>query len=72
MQEAPFFCLTCQKKYILDKECLAKVGKSSIQKKAPFIDQDEQDKVIETKFAEQDTIYKCPICGFTLKEIKDE
>jgi len=57
---------------VLDKDCLAKVDKSIIQKTAPFIDHEEKDKVIEKKFVDQKIIYKCPICGFTLKEIEYE
>jgi len=72
MNEAPFFCFTCHRRYVLDKDCLAKVDKSIIQKTAPFIDHEEKDKVIEKKFVDQKIIYKCPICGFTLKEIEYE
>jgi len=72
MDESVFWCATCHKKYTLDKNCLGIVAKSIMQKKPPFMDYDEQDKVIEPKFTPQDVIYKCPICGFTLKEIKDE
>ena len=71
MQEAPFYCRTCHNRYTLDKDCLQQVHRGSVQKKPPFLDT-ESEQMTESKYSDQSVIYKCPICGCTLKEIKDE
>jgi len=73
VDESVFWCGgKCQKKYTLDKTCLTVVSKPALQAKVPFIDYEQDGKKFESKLIEQQVIYKCPICGFTLKEQKEE
>jgi hypothetical protein len=50
---------------------LTKVSRGFLQTKTPYIDPESQEKT-DTNLSIQKDIYKCPICGFTLKEITDE
>lgn len=73
MDDIKFWCQKCLKKYTLDTRMLTKVERSFVQKKPPFIDHEENNKKTDSQIEERKPIYKCPICGFTLKEIdKDE
>lgn len=73
VNESTFWCSgKCQRKYTLDKDCLSVVNKPTLQIKVPFIDHEEDNKKFESKLVEQQPIYKCPICGLTLKEQLEE
>lgn len=66
-----FWCQKCTKKYYLNKESLAQITRSSIQKKVPYLNTENNLKT-SPQSQTLEKIYKCDVCGFPMKECKNE
>lgn len=70
-QNSAFWCNKCSKKYFLQKESLLFVPKSSVQKKLPFLDPENNNKT-KSEMKSSEAMYKCKVCGFTMKEVTEQ
>lgn len=66
-----FWCHKCNKKFFIAKENLRNIPKSAVQKKLPFLDPENGMKT-KTENKPADKIYKCNVCGYPMKEVKDQ
>ena len=71
MEKKTFWCQNCQKKYFLPDSMVVQYERSKIMKKPPFFDHFTKSNEPKTdlKMVDQKKIYKCVICGHTMKEI---
>ena len=67
-----YWCEKCSKKiFLADNDCDLTVERSELQKKIPHLDV-EKNKKSRPIFVQRKNFIKCKICGFLLKEIKNE
>jgi hypothetical protein len=72
MENKAFWCQNCTKKYFLPAEMLVQYERSVLQKKPPFFDHAKPfEQKTESKMIPQKKIYKCVVCGHTMKEIEN-
>ncbi len=70
MDKKAFWCQNCTKKYFLPENMLVQYDRALLMKKPPFLDHKKpENPKTELKMVPQKKIYKCAVCGHTMKEI---
>jgi hypothetical protein len=71
-EKLTYWCEWCSKKYYFDiSDELLEIQRSTLQKKIPHIEP-ETSKKTNPEYFERKSFKKCKICGYLLKELKDE